>query len=349
MPGRTSCARSLSPTSRSRSRCRRPPPACASVPITSSASTPSTISSGQPCARTTLVQRLDLPDEILRHRRTVRLVVRIPVVAERLARGVEDDGEVVGLLVFGYPAQHGHHAAQRPGGLAARRAQVGQRVKCAIQVRRPIHQNERRHVSDHQDPGAHRSAGDVHHQRAGGLAGAGDYGRVRRGDRTAARRAARGFDVRQRAHQAGPSVLRQGRAHRAAAVRRRLRRDLRRRSRTHGSRESRRVRGQVAGDRPQHPAAAREGRQRVPGRRLRLPLLLRAQDDVRALRVRLRRAARRLRHARRAVRVPHAGADRQEPAHSDHPRRRRLLARPRRLDARQARRRRHGRTRTTST
>ena len=88
---------------------------------------------------------------------------------------------------------------------------------------------------------------------------------------------------------------------------------------------------------------------RLSGRQLRLPLFLRAQDDVRALRVRLCRAAGRLRHARRAVRVPHAGADRQEPAHSDHPRRRRVLARARRLDARQAGRRRHDRRRTTST
>ena len=117
---------------------------------------------------------------------------------------------------------------------------------------------------------------------------------------------------------------------------------------TDGSRESRRVRRQVAGDRPQHPAAARERRQRVPGRRIRFPLLLRAQDDVRALRLRVRRAAGRIRHARRAVRVPDARADRQEPAHPDHPGRRRFLARARRLDARQAGRRGHGRTRRTS-
>ncbi len=111
----------------------------------------------------------------------------------------------------------------------------------------------------------------------------------------------------------------EGGADRAPPVRRGLRRDFRGRSRPHGSRESRRVRRPVPGDRAQHPAAARAGRQRIPGRELRLPILLRAQDDVRALGVRLRRAAGRLRHARRAVRVPHAGADRQEPANSDHP------------------------------
>jgi hypothetical protein len=44
----------------------------------------------------------------------------------------------------------------------------------------------------------------------------------------------------------------------------------------------------------------REGRPQLPGRLARLPVLLLAQDDVRALRVGVRRAARRLRHARRA-------------------------------------------------
>ena len=48
------------------------------------------------------------------------------------------------------------------------------------------------------------------------------------------------------------------RADRAVAVRCGLRRDLGRRSRTDGSREPGRVRGQVARDRPQHPAAARD-------------------------------------------------------------------------------------------
>ena len=50
------------------------------------------------------VQRLDLAHEIVGHRRAIRLVLGIPVVAESLARRVEDDGEVVGFLVFGYPA-----------------------------------------------------------------------------------------------------------------------------------------------------------------------------------------------------------------------------------------------------
>ena len=55
---------------------------------------------------------------------------------------------------------------------------------------------------------------------------------------------------------------------RAPPVRRRLRRDLRRRPRDHGSGQRRRARRPLAGDRPQHPAAARAERQRVPGRRV---------------------------------------------------------------------------------
>ena len=88
-----------------------------------------------------------------------------------------------------------------------------------------------------------------------------------------------------------------------------------------------------------------ERRQSVPGRVGRLPLFLHAQDDVRALRVGVRHPARRLRHARRAGRSADARADRQEPAHSGDPRRRRVLARPSCVDGGQARRRRHDRGR----
>ena len=45
------------------------------------------------------VDRFDLPDQVLRHRRPVCLVFGIPVVAEGLALGVEDDGLVVCLVV----------------------------------------------------------------------------------------------------------------------------------------------------------------------------------------------------------------------------------------------------------
>ena len=50
------------------------------------------------------VNGFDLADQIVRHRRAVRLVFRVPVVAEGLALGVEDDGLVVRLVVAFQPA-----------------------------------------------------------------------------------------------------------------------------------------------------------------------------------------------------------------------------------------------------
>ena len=50
------------------------------------------------------VNGFDLADQILRHWRPVRLVFRVPVVAEGLALGVEDDGLVVCLVVAFQPA-----------------------------------------------------------------------------------------------------------------------------------------------------------------------------------------------------------------------------------------------------
>ena len=56
----------------------------ASVPMTSSASTPSTRSSGQTLRAQDGEQRLDLRAQVVRHRRAVRLVLREDLVAEGL-------------------------------------------------------------------------------------------------------------------------------------------------------------------------------------------------------------------------------------------------------------------------
>ncbi len=83
-------------------RSRSPPgcPACAatrdSVPITSSASTPGTVRTGQPSSFTTSVDRLDLLAQGVGHRRAVGLVVGVPLVPEGRAGRVEDAGGVVG-------------------------------------------------------------------------------------------------------------------------------------------------------------------------------------------------------------------------------------------------------------
>ncbi len=157
-------------------------------------------------------------------------------------------------------------------------------------------------------------AGEFRDQRTGSVACSGHYGRVCRRDRAPARHTSRGQPVRQRTHCARTCVLPEGRAYRAPAVRRGLLGDLRRRTRTDGSGQSRCACRTLAGDRPQHHAAARAGRQSIPGCRHQLPLFLRPQDDVRALRVRVRGPARRLRHDRRADRMSDAGADREDAA-----------------------------------
>ncbi len=79
---------------------------------------------------------------------------------------------------------------------------------------------------------------------------------------------------------------------------------------------------------------ARAVRERLRRPQPRLPLLLRAQGDVRPLRERVRRLPRRLRHARRAVRGRHAAPDREDPPLPDRAVRHVLLGRARRLAVR---------------
>ena len=85
--------------------------------------------------------------------------------------------------------------------------------------------------------------------------------------------------------------------------------------------------------RARHRAAVRAGPQRLGRHRDQLPLLLRAQDDVRQVRAGVRRPARRLRHAGRAVRGAHAGADRKVTRFPVVLYRHGVLGRPARLDA----------------
>ena len=151
-------------------------------------------------------------------------------------------------------------------------------------------------------------------------AGAADPARARRRGR---RRALRG---RAEAQPQGGRVgaLLRGRARAGAAADRRgrrslqseqppLRRHLRRRAGDHGSGQPRRARRRRQDHRPEHPPAVRAGRQSVHHRRaaLRVPLLLHAQVLVRVSGEGAGGLPGRLRHARRAVRDPHAGADRQ--------------------------------------
>ena len=94
------------------------------------------------------------------------------------------------------------------------------------------------------------------------------------------------------------------------------------------------LRGRRRLGRARHRAALRAGHQRVGRPRRQLPLLLRPQDDVRQVRPGLRRAARRLRHPRRAVRGARPGPDPQGHVVPDRAARHALLAGPARLAAR---------------
>ena len=98
-----------------------------------------------------------------------------------------------------------------------------------------------------------------------------------------------------------------GRRHRQA----RLRGDHRRRPGDHGGRQPRRERGRRPLDRLQHRAAARAVAESVREPLDQLPLLLRAQDDVRQVLGGVRRLPRRLRHDGRAVRGADADPDRE--------------------------------------
>ncbi len=94
-----------------------------------------------------LVDRLDLPDQVFGHRRALRLVLGVPLVAEGVALGIEHAGRVLGLHVLQRALEHGHHAVDGAGREAVGAAQVGQRVVGAVQVARAVHQQQglRRH------------------------------------------------------------------------------------------------------------------------------------------------------------------------------------------------------------
>jgi hypothetical protein len=120
-------------------------------------------------------------------------------------------------------------------------------------------------------------------------------------------------------------LLHAHRTHRPQAVGRRLRGDFRRRPGGHGGGQQGRLLRQVAsvGLNIQLPHEQRANP--LPGHQPDLPPFLRAQGHVREVRQRLRGHARRLRHAGRVDGSPDPGADRQDPAHSDHPGQSRVL------------------------
>ena len=181
--------------------------------MTSSASTPSTTSTGQPSAATASCSGSTCERQVVGHRACGSPCTRVLGVAEGLALGVEHARAGRRLIIGGELAQHVEHAVDRPRRLAGLRApQLRQRVERAIEVRRAVDQQQRfrRIISRHDESEDNRSWPELAKEisRARSVAGVRHYGRVRRGDRAPGRHPSRGLGVRQRARQAGHALLR---------------------------------------------------------------------------------------------------------------------------------------------
>ncbi len=80
-----------------------------------------------------LVQRFDLPREIVRHRGAVRLVFGIPVVAEGFPFCVKYAQAIIRRVIVAQLAQHVEHAVDRAGRFAVAVAQIRHRMERAVQ------------------------------------------------------------------------------------------------------------------------------------------------------------------------------------------------------------------------
>ena len=136
------------------------------------------------------------------------------------------------------------------------------------------------------------------------------------------------LDLRQRPHAAGRPVLQGRRGDRAAA----RQGEASPSSPAAGpgimeAGQQGRVRSRRHVRRPEHHAPAGAGGQPLPDHQPRLPLLLRPQGDVREVRVGVHLLPRRVRHARRVLRGPHAHPDAEGRAVPDRPVRHRSTGR----------------------
>ncbi len=88
-------------------------------------------------------QRRHLRAQLVGHRWPVGLVLGVQLVAEGLARRVEDDGHARRLQLVEQLVEHVDDAEHGAGWLPAGRRQRRQRVKGAVQIRRAVDENER--------------------------------------------------------------------------------------------------------------------------------------------------------------------------------------------------------------
>ena len=86
------------------------------------------------------MQRLDLYLEVIRHRRAMRLVLLVDIVAKGFALGIEHHGHVFGLVLFAQLAQHIDHTINGTGRLPLAVGQRRQGMKSPKQVGRAINQ-----------------------------------------------------------------------------------------------------------------------------------------------------------------------------------------------------------------
>ena len=92
------------------------------------------------------VDRRDLAAQIVRHGRTLRLVLRIDRVAKRGAFGVEHASRIVAAHFLAQALHHVDHAPYRArgrtGGVARYGAQIGHGMECTVQVAGAIDQQQ---------------------------------------------------------------------------------------------------------------------------------------------------------------------------------------------------------------
>ena len=88
------------------------------------------------------MQGLDLGPQLVRHGRAVSFILGVEVVAEGLALGVEDHGQVVRRMVLDDSLEHRGDPMHGPGRLAARGRERRQGVEGPVEIRRPVDQQQ---------------------------------------------------------------------------------------------------------------------------------------------------------------------------------------------------------------
>ena len=95
-----------------------------------------------------LADQRELRDQLFRRLGPVRLVLVVDLVAEGLAAGIEDDGQMIGAGIVHQPHQHRGEAEHRIGRRAVRARHRRQGVEGAEDIARAVDQIEIAHVAE---------------------------------------------------------------------------------------------------------------------------------------------------------------------------------------------------------